>query len=186
VTLCDAKRVLIWLPISTASWGWALAWLGRVSEGVSLAERGLRLHEEVGSKTTLPLFYFFWAESLLLAGRIAQAREVAETALHLGREFSEKGHEALALHVLGAITAATDPPEAHSSQNYFLASTTLASVLGMRPLVAHCHLGLGQLYRRTGKREQAQEYLSTATTMYREMDMRFWLEKARAELQALS
>jgi hypothetical protein len=53
------------------------------------------------------------------------------------------------------------------------------------PLVAHCHLGLGKLYRRTGKREQAQEHLSTAATMYHEMDMRFWLEKAKAELQAL-
>jgi hypothetical protein len=53
------------------------------------------------------------------------------------------------------------------------------------PLVAHCHLGLGKLYRRTGKREQAREHLSTAATMYREMDIRFWLEKAKAELQAL-
>ena len=55
--------------------------------------------------------------------------------------------------------------------------------LGMRPLVAHCHLGLGKLYRRTGKREQAQEHLTTATTMYREMDMRFWLEQAEAEAE---
>ncbi len=43
----------------------------------------------------------------------------------------------------------------------------------MRPLVAHCHLGLGKLYRRTGKREPAQEHLTIATAMYREMDMRF-------------
>ena len=54
----------------------------------------------------------------------------------------------------------------------------------MRPLVAHCHLGLGTLYRRTGKREQAHEHLTTAATMYREMDMRFWLEKAETELKA--
>ena len=47
-----------------------------------------------------------------------------------------------------------------------------------RPLVAHCHLGLGKLYRRTGKREQAQEHLTTATTMYREMGMMYWLEQA--------
>jgi hypothetical protein len=58
----------------------------------------------------------------------------------------------------------------------------LAEPRGMRPLVAHCHLGLGKLYRRTGTREQAQEHLTTATTMYREMDMRFWLEKAEAEV----
>ena len=61
----------------------------------------------------------------------------------------------------------------------------LAAELGMRPLVAHCHLGLGKLYRRTGKRQQAQEYLSTARTMYREMDMGFWLAQAEAELQEL-
>jgi hypothetical protein len=52
--------------------------------------------------------------------------------------------------------------------------------------VAHCHLGLGKLYRRTGKLEQAQEHLTTATTMYREMGMRFWLDKAEVELQALA
>ena len=52
----------------------------------------------------------------------------------------------------------------------------------MRPLVAHCHLGLGKLYRRTGDRAKAQEHLTTATTMYREMGMSFWLEKADAEL----
>jgi hypothetical protein len=55
----------------------------------------------------------------------------------------------------------------------------------MRPLVAHCHLGLGKLYRRTGKRQEAQEHLITATTMYREMDMRFWLEQAEAIMGAL-
>ena len=53
----------------------------------------------------------------------------------------------------------------------------------MRPLVAHCHLGLGKLYRRTGKREQAREHLDTATTMYREMDMRFWLDRRRRNME---
>jgi hypothetical protein len=57
--------------------------------------------------------------------------------------------------------------------------------IGMRPLVAHCHFGLGKLYGRTGKREQAQEHLATATTMYREMGMTYWLEKAEAELKEL-
>jgi hypothetical protein len=57
----------------------------------------------------------------------------------------------------------------------------LANELGMRPLVAHCHLGLGKVCRRTGKREQARGHLTTATTMYREMDMRFWLEQAEAD-----
>jgi hypothetical protein len=55
----------------------------------------------------------------------------------------------------------------------------------MRPLLAHCHLGLGKLYRRIGKQQDAQEHLATAGTMYREMDMRFWLEQAETEMAAL-
>jgi hypothetical protein len=55
----------------------------------------------------------------------------------------------------------------------------------MRPLAAHCHLGLGKLYRRTGQPEQAREHLTSATTMCREMDMRFWLEQAEAIMGAL-
>jgi hypothetical protein len=56
----------------------------------------------------------------------------------------------------------------------------LAEPRGMRPFIAHCHLGLGKLYRRTRKRKQARQRLTTATTMYREMDMRFWPEHAEA------
>jgi hypothetical protein len=56
----------------------------------------------------------------------------------------------------------------------------------MQPLVAHCHLGLGKLYRRTGKRQEAEEHLATATTMYRDMDMKFWLETAEAEMKELA
>jgi hypothetical protein len=78
-----------------------------------------------------------------------------------------------------------DHPDVATAEAHYGAASVLAADLGMRPLVAHCHLGLGKLYRRTGKREQAQEHLTTATTMYREMDMRFWLEQAEAELGEL-
>jgi hypothetical protein len=63
---------------------------------------------------------------------------------------------------------------------------TLAEPRGMRPLVAHCHLGLAKLYPRAGQPEQAREYLTIATTMYREMDMRFWVEQAGAEGRELT
>jgi hypothetical protein len=55
----------------------------------------------------------------------------------------------------------------------------------MRPLVAHCYVGLGKVYRHTGKRRQAREHFTTATTMYREMGMPYWLEQAEVELQRL-
>jgi hypothetical protein len=75
-----------------------------------------------------------------------------------------------------------EPPALEHAEQHYRQALGVAKELGMRPLVAHCHLGLAKLYRRTDKREQAQEHLATATTMYREMDMRFWLEQAEAEL----
>jgi hypothetical protein len=53
----------------------------------------------------------------------------------------------------------------------------------MRPLVAHCHLGLGRLYRPTGKQEEAHEHLTTASTMYGEMDMGFYLQQSEGEMR---
>jgi tetratricopeptide (TPR) repeat protein len=69
------------------------------------------------------------------------------------------------------------------AQTHYDQALTLANELGMRPLVAHCHRGLGKLYQRTEKREQAQEHLATATAMYRDMGMTYWLEKAEAEMR---
>ena len=97
----------------------------------------------------------------------------------LARDRGERGHEAWALRLLGEI-ASRAIRRTSSRPAHYRQALALADELGMRPLVAHCHLGLGKLYRRTGKREQAQEHLTTATAMYREMDMRFWLEQAEA------
>jgi hypothetical protein len=60
---------------------------------------------------------------------------------------------------------------------------TLGAELGMRPLVAHCHLELGRVCRRTGKLPEAREHLAAAIAMYREMDMRVWPDRARAEME---
>ena len=103
-------------------------------------------------------------------------------ALHRSREKQERATTARALRLLGDI-AASDATEAEAATRDYGEAAALAAELGMRPLVAHCHLGLGKLYRHTGKRQEAQHHLTTASTMYREMDMRFWLEQAEAEMK---
>jgi DNA invertase Pin-like site-specific DNA recombinase len=62
--------------------------------------------------------------------------------------------------------------------------TRLGNPQGARPLQAWLKQGLGKLSRRAGKRERAQEHLTTATTMYRQMEMTYWLEQAEAEMRA--
>jgi len=118
---------------------------------------------------------------LLLAGRVPEANAVAEQALAFCRERKERGFEAWALRLLGELAAHRDQPDTRATEDHYRQALALATELEMRPLVAHCHLGLGNLYRRTGKTEQAHEHLTTATTMYREMGMTYWREKAEAE-----
>jgi tetratricopeptide (TPR) repeat protein len=113
----------------------------------------------------------------LSAGRIDDARSHAREALALTRRLGARGAEAHALCLAGDVASAGGGGDAESSYREALA---LAGELGMRPLVAHCHFGLGTLYRRTGQRDQAREHLTTATALYREMDMRFWLEQAES------
>jgi hypothetical protein len=70
------------------------------------------------------------------------------------------------------------PPEVEQAEACYRQALTLADELGMRPLQAHCHRGLGTLYTHTGKVEQAHTELATASELYRAMDMTFWLPKA--------
>ena len=90
------------------------------------------------------------------------------------------------LRLLGEIASHQDCPDADVASRYLREAMMLGDELRMRPLLAHCHLGLGRLYGHTGKREQAWEHLTAATTMYREMGMTYWLGKAETQLTTLS
>ena len=103
--------------------------------------------------------------------------------MSISRAQRERGYEAYALRLTGDIEAVRHPQHTDKADAAYQEAIELASTLGMRPLIAHCHLGLGKLYRRTGKREQALEHLTTAMTMYRGMGMTYWLEQAEAEIK---
>jgi tetratricopeptide (TPR) repeat protein len=121
-------------------------------------------------------------EGYLLAGRLDEAIQLARQALDSSCDHRERGHEAWALRLLGEIAAHGDSPDVGTAETHYHEPFALATELGMRPLVAHCHLGLGRLYRRTGDQAKAEEHLATATAMYREMGMNFWLEKTEAAM----
>jgi tetratricopeptide (TPR) repeat protein len=123
-------------------------------------------------------------EGCLLARRLEEAHARAAEALSFARTHRERAYEATALRLLGEIHMRRQPPAIEASEECYNQALAVADELGMRPLVAHCHLGLGKLYYRTNKREQAQEHLTTATTMYRDMGMTYWLEKAETALGA--
>jgi tetratricopeptide (TPR) repeat protein len=122
------------------------------------------------------------SEAYLLAGRLDEAYTQAQRALEYARVHQERGHEAYALRLLGEIASHSDLPEIEQAAAHYLQALTLAEELGMRPLQAHCHLGLGTLYTSIGQRAQARAALSTAIALYHDMDMTFWLPQAEAAL----
>lgn len=122
------------------------------------------------------------SEAYLLAGRLEEARQRAAQALDHARQYTQRGHQAWALWLLGESTARQAFPESEPAAGHYRQALVLAEELGMRPLQAHCHRGLGILYAQTGQRELARTVLSTAIALYRTMDMTFWLSQAEAAL----
>jgi tetratricopeptide (TPR) repeat protein len=120
-------------------------------------------------------------EAYLTAGRFDEAHERAQQALDRAREQEERPSEAWALLLLGRIAADRNPPELIPAERSYTLAMDLAEKLGMRPVVAHCHAGLGRLHQRVGSGRDAEAEFATAIEMFREMDMRFWLERAEAE-----
>jgi DNA-binding SARP family transcriptional activator len=163
--------------------GYAHTLSGRIAEALPLLEQAAEQATSTNVLLAHTITVVRLSEAYLRAGRIDDATRLARHALDLSRERQERGQEAWALRLHGEIAAHGDPPDVDKAEASYREAVALAGELGMRPLVAHCHLGFGKLYRRTSKSEEARGSLATALTMYREMDMGFWLGRANAELK---
>jgi tetratricopeptide (TPR) repeat protein len=172
-------------PLARILFGQVHILSGRIHEAVSTLdqariESGTRQHRGSLLEGRVDL-----AEAYRLAHRSKEARGIAAEALGLVRERGLRGLEAYALRLLAELAAHADPPETEAAHARYDEALRLATDLGMRPLIAHCHLGLGGLYRQTAQETKAQGHLTTATTIYREMGMAFWLEKVEVARGAL-
>jgi tetratricopeptide (TPR) repeat protein len=173
---------IIRLSRTTAGFlGFVYVLSGRAAEGLPLLDEAQESDEQWQT-----LIVAHMGEACRLADRVAEALAYAGRALTFARQRGQRGYEAWALRLLGEIAAHRDLPDVATADGHYRQAIALAEELGMRPLIAHCHLGLGKLYQRTGKLDQAEEHLTTATTMYREMGMTYWLEQAEAELRQLA
>ncbi len=159
---------------------WALAERGEFDEAMTHGQEALRLAKEVGHPFNLAHIYYDLGYFRGVEGEFDQAVDDLEQAFALVRRRAERGHEAYALRLLGAIAAHPDLHQIETAQGHYVEALTLAETLDMRPLVAHCHLGLGRLYPREGKRQETDKHVARAATMYRDIGMRFWQKQASA------
>jgi tetratricopeptide (TPR) repeat protein len=182
LAFCRASGSLNGLPWIAAGLGYAYALQGRLAEGRMLLEEAIREDIRMGAWLDHANRIARLSEVCCLAGRGEDALQHAHQALGLARRHKERANETLALHQLGVVHAHADPPDVAQAAAHYQQALALAEELGMRPLQAHCHRGLGTLYATTGQREQARAELAAAMEMYRAMAMAFWLPETGAAL----
>jgi tetratricopeptide (TPR) repeat protein len=122
----------------------------------------------------------------MLLGRIEEAHAFAEHALTLAHKLQERQSRIYRLRLLGEIAVHCEPLDADQTEGHCQQALALAEELGMRPLQAHCHLGLGTLYTQVDRPEQSRTELSVAIALYRAMEMTFWLPGAEAALAGVA
>jgi DNA-binding SARP family transcriptional activator len=180
----ETADAVLTLPGAIAAGAWVSAQLGEAERPLSRLREAEDLLQTLESRDIVAnsiRAYHALGRTQLLLDRSADARRFADRAL--ARSRSRPADAAHALHLRGDVSMHPDAFDPKNAEADYREAMMLATPLAMRPLVAHCHAGLGKLYRRTEKRERAQKHLVTATTMYREMGMTYWLESAEAELQ---
>jgi tetratricopeptide (TPR) repeat protein len=175
---CRATDIALYLHVIAVHLGLAYALSGRIPEALLLFEQVVE--QAMGTQQwTAPILQ---GEGYLLAGNLEEASTLAERALALSRTHKARGNEAWSLRLLGEIALHGHPSDITQAETYYQQALALANELGMRPLQAHCHHGLGRLYCQIGRCEPARAELSTAIELYRAMEMTFWLPQGEATL----
>ena len=174
LNVCRTSQIVVGIPRAAATLGAAYAGAGRADEAAPLIASAVdesRRRENHSWPALVPLFA---ATAYLYMGRIDEAAGLAREALALSRRLGARSAEAHALGLAGDVAAGGGADDA---EGYYREALTLAGELALRPRIAHCHLGLAALYRRTGNRERFQEHVAAASAMFRDMKMSLWLDR---------
>jgi tetratricopeptide (TPR) repeat protein len=180
--LCRVANIHTWSPTVAAALGPAYALSGRVAEALPLLQEAVERADAMGVSAGQSRRLVSLSTACLLGGRVAEAAALADRALEVARDLGARGYEAHALCHLGDVHVRRNGLDVEAAEAAYQQALGLAGQLGMRPLQARCHLGLGIVYRRTGRGDQARDALAGAVGLFREMAMRFWLPRAEDEL----
>src|SRR5262249_7180412 len=149
--------------------------MGRLQEGKELVEQQVARGELGNSVHACQAL----ARACLLLGHVEDAQRLAG---HASEAMAIRPN--MAPHILWLRADIAGHPDCFNperAETYYRNSMAAAEAQGQRPFVAHCHLGLGRLSSRLGRRQEAEEHLAIARQMYREMEMTFWLKQAEQE-----
>jgi len=180
--ICRDADLPLFFPMMAEPLGVAYALSDQVTAALPLLTQAVERAAVTGRMGGQALRVTRLGEAYLLVGRLQEASKLAAQALGLSRTHKERGNEAYALRLLGEVHAQGSAAEVEPATACYRQALTLAEALDMRPLQAHCHLGLGTLYGKLRQSEEARAALAVARELYRALDMTLWLPQAEAAL----
>jgi tetratricopeptide (TPR) repeat protein len=183
VSLCREGDFDLLLPRAASALGAALTLAGRLEDALPLLELSVETAGAKGLIGGCSLLVIQLGQAKLLAGHTDEAHNLGARALDVARKYRERGNEAWAQYLLGDLAMRAGSPDFAAAAVHYDEAMAAAGALSIRTLVAHCHAALGELYGLAGQNDRSRHHLISATTMFREMDMRFWLERAQAAVK---
>ena len=182
LALSQSAGLALQFPITASLLSAAYVLAGRAAEALPLLDQMLERIATGRSMLLHALVLTELSEACLLVGRVDEASALAERLLELSHTHTGPGYQAHACRLLGEVARRREPPDIDQAATHYRQALTLAEEVGMRPLQAHCHRGLGTLFATAGQAEQARAELSTAIEMYQALAMTFWLPETEAAL----
>ncbi len=181
--LCQRHDIPLFRPVVSSFLGYALALSARFTEAESILREALEEAALMRMGTFHSQMIMWLGEARFLMGAVEEASELAKDALRNTRERHEAGLEAWALRLVAEVTTRHEVLDV--PVELYRQAMRRADHLGLRPLTARCHLGLGSLYRRAGKDQDAHAQLVAAAALFRKMQMPLWIDRVDAELRML-
>ena len=178
LALADTWSLPVWIPTLSPPLGQVYALMGRSAEAIAILRLSVQRFESMYRRPA-PGVMVKLGTTFMHAGRLDEALSLARDALALSRRYGQRGVEAWGLRLMAEIAALKDSEDAAESEDFYKQALDLAETLGMRPLAARCHLGLGELYKKIGYPEQAKKALTAGQDLFHSMEMTFGLDQTR-------
>lgn len=186
IELCRAWNFPVLLTTATARLGYAHVLSGYVDLGLPLLEQATAQADASGRHYEHATIVAWLAHAYLLSGRLEDSIKQAKRAYELAEASKQQAKIAHALRILGEVHSAGSFEQREEAEHFSILALDLAVKLGMRPLQAHCHLGLSRLYQRQGLLADARAHITEAVWLYNALEMGFWLREAERQLSELT
>jgi len=180
---CDRAEIRAIRPWIASDLGLSHLLADRVAEAVTILEQAVNEASSWQLLSGQAIRLANLGQAYLQAGRRDDAKRAARAAIKQATEHGERAFRSRAVWVQGAVALEADDTAA--AAEHFGQVLSMATALDMRPLVARCHLALAITHRAAREEEAARRELDVASTMFREMAMTYWIERAERERRLL-